>query len=298
MPSDIAASVRLPTSEELKAHSEFHPEWFLFPNFIAVEFAFTWPDRIANLISAHAAAAGNKGKRIQEAASRRLANVGTSIAQRLIMLMSIASPGYSSSRFAVQKGDELFEEAGACHSWLDEAVEDKILQPKAPLTDFDPALCLSWGKHLPGLWSGLPQSNVQRAFSYLTYTFSRDYYSSPFDTVMWAIGALDAFYCDTSVGLSEKLKKRIPLLLPDLEKLALSKAINAIYADRSRTFHGDVKFVCNFFDPYHEIQHSDSHMELFKSIPTLYYILIRSFQFAVEKSATRVDFMESAVCAS
>jgi hypothetical protein len=293
VPRSLKAHVREIEPDEIALHESLHPEWHVFEDFVAVEFVFDWDEPLWTAAASWALERGLSQEKSEESATRYLSWVGNSIAQRFLMIGNLSVPALASSRFCILSAENGFrEEGGCCHSWLDEIYEDEPLYSESPLPELPIIDCLQWSRNLNGLWRNLPQTNVERSFAYFSYIFDRAFHGTTFQEAMWSIGALDALYCESSVGISEKLKRRIPLIIADIDRSKIRKAVNMIYADRSRTFHGDIRFVSNFFDPYLELEHAESHANLFKSLPSVYYVLIRTYQYLILNGLTWLNFEE------
>lgn len=291
-PVSVLVSVHLPDQEIIEFHERSRPKWHVFEDFVCLKFSFIWSDDDFEGVRINSRDAGlTEGDSI-EAASRYFASIGNSIAQRFILLGNLSTPGLANSRFSMKEAEHgLLEEGSACGSWLDLIYEDSVLYKSKPLRDINLGDCLAWGRDLGGLWRSLPKTNVERAFSYFSRIFYGEY-ENHLSSVIWAMGALDALYCETSVGLSEKIKKRVPLIFQGIDEGILKKSINNIYRDRSRVYHGDISFMTNFCDPYHELEESEVYMNLFSSLSDLMYIVCGSLQYAIVKNTKSIKFEE------
>ncbi|WP_156404873.1 hypothetical protein [Sphingomonas sp. Root241] len=293
-PDNISVNVAVPSEKIIHLHEKNHPNWYNFDDFVCLNFNFTWDEVLFSAARENSIKSGLPASEITEAATRYLGTISNSIAQRFIALANIGIPGLASNRFSAVHSENFYEEGAACGSWLELIYEDSSLYKSKPLKSIPITDCLSWGKSLRGVWSDLPKTNVERAFSYFSHSFYEDF-TGHLNGIVWAMGALDAFYCESAVGLSEKIKKRVPKIFNGVDINILKKSLNAIYSDRSRVYHGDVAFPMNFFDPYHEMEESESHLNIFSSLGDLYYIVCGSLQYSVIKGAAEVIFEERVV---
>jgi hypothetical protein len=288
--------VRRSKKREISAYFRKNPRHFREDDFVALEFRAKWSEEDFEDMIADREARGLDAHQSRVAAARMLSNICLSLAQRMIVLMNISSPGYSKTSFSILESKGLLFEVGeGCFSWLEYASyeEENFLARSKPIFDQEPQAFFDWAKQINGFWDNLPSTNVERSLSYFSYIFTSEHHSNYFETLPWIIGCLDALYCETNTGISEKLKNRIPIILNDLTKQEIVKAVNKVYQDRSRIVHGDSKFVANFSDPYELSDVGSSYIMLFDSLPLMLYLIIRTLRFCVEKNLKSLDFSET-----
>lgn len=288
----MRVSLELPQPRELALHKKNHPNWHVFADFVALRFEYTWKDEYFQL-TRQSLPKQVEGRELRTTVALRwLSRQGTFITNRMIILLNISRPGFAMSRFSIQSANKfLFEETDSCHSHIDIIYDDQQIFEKHPLKSVSTKNCLIWGKNLSGLWKGTSKSNVEKSFSYFTYTFAANYHNGSINDYVWLIGALDAFYCETNVAINEKIKRRVPLILEVTDSKSFRKMLDQLYSERSRLIHGDMSFAANFSDPFELIDDFPFHDTL-SSVGNLLYVLIGSYRYCIRKQVHAVDFVE------
>lgn len=227
--------------------------------------------------------------------NRFFSTISNSYANRIVILANIVAPGFCDSGACLVKTSEGFTEDGesiTTHAY--EALFDDFYLTRGSWKSIGLSDVLKWSESLCGFWDGLPTSNIERAICYFSYLFPSGKSEGYFDTAVWAFGSLDAIYSDSHVATLEKLKRRTSLILREMGFVQNNKAINFLYNDRSRTFHGDMRFSANFSDPYRNDSASDRFSSgVYSSISTALFLLITTFRFAAERNINIIRFEEN-----
>ena len=137
----------------------------------------------------------------------------------------------------------------------------------------------NWIKKNTSLYGKRDRSPM--AFSALTYILARDYH----EAILYSMIGLESIYSSKhEKGITEKLKKRIPLVLPGID----SQQIKNLYKIRSDVVHGNIQLGICLSMP-EAIENDDEYENNGILAAALLFASVRKL---IEKDSTAISFKE------
>jgi len=215
------------------------------------------------------------------------------VSRRICLALSIYLPGFSDYQYSyIYENRELNEINMRGISSLGYAIRPLIENKISPTSGLHVIDFLKWAIHLNGFWFSYPKTNIERALNYISHTVKTEYSPFEFEDFVWTMAALEALYCESTSAVSEKMRQRAAIAVPQGKVIFSKKEIGRLYDFRSRFLHGSLN-VRNRFSDDIDVGKDYYLFSFANNLSLASALFVKTIHVAAERDLSSLNFIES-----